>query len=131
MNEPTMPHPDQIKRAILDPVSKYLAAHPEVNAQRRCPKCSAQYPDGSLLCEQDGTALLQAPELQAVVRRCTNDIGIFIRKYGSISRGPPVEILWDEWVFDTRPWLARVHEIAIGKGVIEQTASVNSPAPRG
>ena len=125
----TMPHPDDVKTAILEPVKVYLAAHPEVQTRHRCPRCSALYPNGSVLCEVDGTELLASPELQSIVRRMTNDIGIFVRRFGRVLIGPPVEIPWDEWQFDIRPWLAHVHGIEIGKDGLAQTPSVNTCLP--
>ncbi len=127
---PTMPSVLTIQRAILEPVQKYVAAHTQIVSQNRCPVCSRLYRSGSLLCEDDGAALVTSPELQSVVRRMTNDIGIFVRKYGKIAvrEDGVVEIDWDDWQFDIRPWLARVHSIEVGKGGPTQTPSVNAPA---
>lgn len=133
LDAPVMPTPDAIRHAILEPIQKYVTAHSEIVTQNRCPTCSRLYPSGSLICADDGAELVTSPELQAIVRRMTNNIGIFVRKYGRISVDATraVSIEWDEWQFDIRPWLARVYGIEVGKGGRPQTPSVNAPDPSG
>jgi hypothetical protein len=125
---PTMPHPDVINAAIREAVEERLRAQTVRQPGHRCPKCSAVYPNGSLLCERDGKDLLPSPELQAIVRQACNDIGIFVVSYGTVLLDP-LRII-DGWQFDPRPWLKRVHGIDVGAGgVLQQTTSVNAPAP--